>query len=292
MNVALGGLIGLALALVFAWLREVLDSRIRNERDARAVTDAPILGAIAFDPQMKQNPLIVHSAPQSPRSESFRTLRTNLQFIEVDDDSRTFVLTSSMPGEGKSTTTANLAMALADGGDTVLLVDADLRKPRVAEFMGLDGGVGLSDVLIGRAQLVDAVQRWADKSLYVLPSGQVPPNPSELLGSKAMATLVGELQAEFDWVLFDAPPLLPVTDAVVLSKHVGGVIMVASAGKTTRSQLESAVRLLETADSSLDGLVMTMVPTRGADAYGYGHYGYGHVEKRRTARRAVPKRPQ
>jgi capsular exopolysaccharide synthesis family protein len=292
MNVALGGLIGLTLAMTFAWLREVLDSRIRNERDVRAVTDAPILGAIAFDPQMKQKPLIVHSAPQSPRSESFRTLRTNLQFIEVDDNSRTFVLTSSMPGEGKSTTTANLALALADGGDTVLLVDADLRKPRVAEFMGLDGGVGLSDVLIGRAQLVDAVQRWADKSLYVLPSGQVPPNPSELLGSKAMATLIGELQAEFDWVLFDAPPLLPVTDAVVLSKHVGGVIMVASAGKTTRSQLESAVRLLETADSSLDGLVMTMVPTRGADAYGYGHYGYGHVEKRRTARRAVPKRPQ
>ena len=296
-NVALGGLIGLALAIGFALLRELLDTRIRGERDVRAVTEAPILGAIAWDPKAKQRPLIVHADPQSPRSESFRTLRTNLQFIEVDDNTRTFVVTSSMPGEGKSTTTANLALALADAGQTVILVDADLRKPKVAEYMNLDGGVGLTDVLIGRADLVDAVQQWGTNSLYVLPAGQIPPNPSELLGSKAMSTLIKELQAEFDWVIFDAPPLLPVTDAAVLSKHVAAVIIVASVAKsTTRHQLETAVQLLETVDVEVGGVVLTMVPTRGADAYGYGHYGYGHygyVERKqqelKAKRFALPK---
>lgn len=275
-NVTLGAFIGLALAAGFALLREILDTRIRNERDVRAVTDAPILGAIAYDPKAKQRPLIVHVDPLSPRSESFRTLRTNLQFVEIDEGSRTFVVTSAMPGEGKSTTTANLAVALADAGQTVILVDADLRKPKVAEYMNLDGGVGLTDVLIGRVELVDAVQQWASKSLYVLPAGQIPPNPSELLGSKAMATLIKDLQGEFDWILFDAPPLLPVTDAAVLSKHVEAVIVVASAGKATRTQLGSAVQLLDTVDAQVGGVVLTMVPTRGADAYGYGHYGYGH----------------
>jgi polysaccharide biosynthesis transport protein len=296
-NIALGALIGLAIAVGFALLREVLDTRIRNERDVRAVTDAPLLGAIAFDPKAKQRPLIVHADPLSPRSESFRTLRTNLQFIEVDDASRSLVVTSATPGEGKSTTTANLAIALADSGQTVILVDADLRKPKVAEYMNVDGGVGLTDVLIGRADLVDAVQQWGTKSLYVLPAGQIPPNPSELLGSKAMATLLKELQAEFDWVLFDAPPLLPVTDAAVLSKHVESVVIIASAGKATKHQLETAVQLLETVDSELSGVVLTMVPTRGADAYGYGHYGYGHYgyteqkqkQKQPGARFALPK---
>lgn len=288
-NVALGGLIGLVLAAGAALLREVLDNRIRNERDVRAVTDAPMLGAIAFDPKAKQRPLIVHADPLSPRSESFRTLRTNLQFIEVDDTSRTFVITSAMPGEGKSTTTANLALALSDAGQTVILVDSDLRKPKIAEYMNLDGAVGLTDVLIGRINLVDAVQQWGTKSLYVLPAGQIPPNPSELLGSKAMAALITELQAEFDWVLFDAPPLLPVTDAAVLSKHVEGVIVVTAAGRATRHQLETAVQLLKTVDSEVGGVILTMVPTRGADAYGYGHYGYGqygYVERQKKAKEA------
>ncbi|RWR25648.1 polysaccharide biosynthesis tyrosine autokinase [Agrococcus lahaulensis] len=290
-NIALGALVGLALAMGFALLREVLDTRIRSERDVRGVTDAPILGAIAFDPKAKQRPLIVHADPLSPRSESFRTLRTNLQFIEVDDDSRSLVVTSATPGEGKSTTTANLAIALADSGQTVILVDADLRKPKVAEYMNLDGGVGLTDVLIGRAELVDAVQQWGTKSLYILPAGQIPPNPSELLGSKAMTTLLKELQSEFDWVLFDAPPLLPVTDAAVLSKHVESVVIVASAGKATKHQLETAVHLLETVDSELSGVVLTMVPTRGAESYGYGHYGYAErkLKQKRATRFALPK---
>lgn len=283
---AVGTALGVALALAVALLRELLDTRIRNAQDLAQATEHSLLGGIAFDPKAKERPLIVHADPLNPRAEAYRTLRTGLQFVEVDGSQRSFVVTSSVPGEGKSTTAANIALALASSGQTVVLVDSDLRKPKVATYMGLEGAVGLTDVLIGRVPLVDAVQEWGDNSnLYVLPAGQIPPNPSELLASKAMQKLVREFEREFDWVIFDAPPLLPVTDAAVLSKHLAGVVMVVAAGRTTRHQLESAVALLDNLDTHVSGLVLTMLPTRGADAY--GAYGYGAYEYReRKPRRA------
>jgi polysaccharide biosynthesis transport protein len=284
--ITLGALAGLVLAAAFALIRQARDTRIRVEQDVRDVTDAPVLGAIAFDPKAKRRPLIVHSDPHSPRAESFRALRTSLQFIKLDR-SRAFVVTSTLPGDGKSTTTVNLALALADAGRSVVLIDADLRKPRAAEYLGLDGTVGLTDVLIGDAELGDAVQQWGASSLVVLPAGQIPPNPSELLDSQAMAALMQQLQADYDWVLLDAPPLLPVTDAAVLSKRVGGLILVAAAGKTTKHQLGAAVRMLSTVGTEVSGVVLSMVPTRGADAYGLGHYRYAHY--RQTGRRGRAK---
>lgn len=272
--ITVGALLGLVLAAAFALMRQAGDTRIRNEQDIRDVTDAPLLGSIAMDPKAKRRPLIVHSDPHSPRAESFRALRTSLQFIKVDR-TRAFVVTSTMPGDGKTTTTVNLALALADAGRKVVLVDADLRKPRAAEYMGLDGTVGLTDVLIGDAELTDAVQQWGASSLSVLPAGQLPPNPSELLDSHAMATLIEQLQSEYEWVLLDAPPLLPVTDAAVLSRHVGGLILVAAAGRTTSHQLNAAVQRLETVGSEVSGVVLSMVPTRGVDAHALGFYSYG-----------------
>lgn len=265
--VALGALLGLALAAGLAQLRSALDTRIHGESDVRAATDAPILGAIAFNPKAKQRPLVVHADPLSAGAESYRALRTSLQFVEVDGRSRTFVVTAPTAGVGKSTTTANLALALADAGQRVILVDADLRQPKLAEYMGLDPSVGLTDVLIGRAELGDVVQPWGTTSLSVLPAGQIPPNPSELLGSKVMAALIATLGAQFDWVLFDSPPLLPVTDAAVLSEHVNAVVMVVSAGRTTKHQLEMAAQRLRMVDTQVVGVVLTMTPTRGADAY-------------------------
>jgi len=278
LNVALGALLGLALGIAIALLREVLDTRIRDERGLKLVTELPVVGSMTFDPKAKQRPLVVHSDPLSPRSEAYRTLRTNLQFVEVDGRSRTFVVTSSTPSEGKSSTAANLALALADAGETVILIDADLRKPKVAEYMNIDGSVGLTDVLIGRAELVDAVQMWGESSLYVLPSGQIPPNPSELLGSKSMQALITQLETEFDWVLFDAPPLLPVTDAAVLSRNTAGAIMVVASGKATRHQLDVALGMLENVDAPVAGVVLTMLPAKAANAYGaYGAYGEGYA---------------
>jgi capsular exopolysaccharide synthesis family protein len=276
LNLALGAFVGLALGLGGAVLRETLDNKVRNERDLQALTTAPVIGAIAFDPRAKQRPLIVHADPRSPRAESFRTLRTNLSFIDVGTRGRTFVMTSSVQSEGKSTTGANLAITLADAGARVLLVDADLRRPKVAEYMGLEGAAGLTDVLIGRAELTDVVQPWGKSKLSVLPAGKIPPNPSELLGSRAMAELIVLLEREFDAVIFDAPPLLPVTDAAILAKGVGGAIVVVAAGRTHKNQLKGALTALENVGAAVSGIVFTMMPTSGPDAYGNGRYGYGY----------------
>ena len=276
LNIALGALIGLALGVGVAVLRETLETRIRNEHDVELVTDVPVLGGIVFDPRARDRPLIVQVDPKSPRAESFRTLRTNLQFLDADRTDRCFVITSSIESEGKSTTAANLAIALADTGSRVLLVDADLRRPKVADYMGLEGAVGLSDALIGRVELKDVVQPWGKAGLYVLPAGSVPPNPSELLGSARMESMLAEFNRAFDVVIFDSPPLLPVTDAAILAKKVGGAIIIVAAGRTHKNQLKGAVTALNNVGAPISGLVLTMLPTKGPDAYGYGRYGYGY----------------
>ena len=298
LNLALGALVGLALGIGAAVLRTVLDTRIRTSRDVEQVTDRPLIGAIAFDPKAKTRPLIVHVDPLSPRAESFRALRTNLQFLDMDGRA-SFVITSSVPSEGKSTTTINLAIALADAGKRVALIDADLRKPKVAEYLGIEGGAGLTDVLIGRARVGDVMMPWGQRSLFVLPAGKIPPNPSELLGSKQMRTLLEVLERDFDVVLCDAPPLLPVTDAAILARATSGAIVAVAAGRTNRHQLTSAIDALNKVGAKIAGIVLTMVPTRGPDAYysygaGYG-YGYGSTaatakeSRRSSARKATAK---
>lgn len=291
LNLALGTLVGLALGIGLAVLRSVLDNRVRTPRDAEQITAAPSIGAIAFDAKAKERPLIVHADPLSPRAESFRALRTNLQFLDMGGRA-SFVVTSSVPSEGKSTTTINLAIALADAGKRVALLDTDLRKPKVAEYLGIEGGVGLTDVLIGRARVGDVMLPWGGRTLFVLPAGKIPPNPSELLGSTQMATLLEILERDFDVVLCDAPPLLPVTDAAILARATSGALMVVAAGRTTKHQLTGAVESLSTVGAKLAGFVMSMVPTRGPDsyysAYGYGYgYGYGaYVQDQPKGRKA------
>lgn len=274
-NLALGLFIGLAVGVSLAVLRTVLDTRVHSTHDIETVTEKPILGGITFDPDAKKRPLVVHVDPRSPRAESFRTFRTNLQFLNVEDSPRSIVITSSVPGEGKSTTAANIAISLAETGMRVALVDGDLRLPRVADYMGIEGAVGLTDVLIGRAELDDVMQKWGRGQLYVLPSGRIPPNPSEILGSTRMSALLKTLDTEFDYVVIDAPPLLLVTDAAVLSKLAGGAILVVAAGRTKKTEIAGAVRALDHIGSRFLGVVATMLPTKGPDAYGYGTYGYG-----------------
>ncbi len=275
LNIGLGLLVGLALGVGFAVLKETLDTRIRNERDVEGVTDIPLMGGIAWDPKAKQRPLIVQADPKSPRAESFRSLRTNLQFLDVTDQPRSYVITSSIQSEGKSTTAANLAIALADAGHKVVLIDADLRRPKLANYFDIEGAVGLSDVLIRRATLDDTMQPWGRGLLQILPAGAIPPNPSELLGSVVMQKLIRGLEQQFDYVLIDAPPLLPVTDGALLARHTGGALVVVAAGRTHKNQLKGAIESLAHVNASIAGLVMTMVPTKGPDAYGYARYGYG-----------------
>jgi capsular exopolysaccharide synthesis family protein len=293
-NVILGLLVGLALGVAVAVLRETLDNRVRTEQDVEKISDKPVVGGIAYDDKAKERPLIVQVDPRNPRAESFRTLRTNLQFLDLGTGSRTFVMTSSVQSEGKSTTVANLAIALDTAGFRVILIDADLRRPRVAEYMEVEGNAGLTDVLIGRAELEDVAAPWGRGNLVVLPAGPIPPNPSELLGSRAMQELITRLEGEFDYVLFDAPPLLPVTDGAILAKKASGAIIVVASGKTIKGQLAGAVSALENVGAPIAGFVMTMMPTKGPGAYGYGRYGfaygYGLDEDDSTPRPKAPKR--
>jgi capsular exopolysaccharide synthesis family protein len=291
LNIALGLLVGLAIGIGVAVLRQTLDTRIRSEHDVEAITDAPVVGGITFDPKASVRPLVVADDPFSNRAEAFRTLRTNLQFLNIGDDAdllatgsgeaerprgRSFVITSSLEGEGKSTTSANLGLALAGTSNNILVVEADLRRPKLAAYLGLEGAVGLTDVLLGRVELGEVVQRWGDTNLYVLAAGRVPPNPSELLGSKRMAKLVEMLETQFDYVLYDAPPLLPVTDAAILSKATTGSLLIVAVGRTHKNQLKAAVNSIAQVGSNVGGIIMTMVPTKGPDAYSYGRYGYGY----------------
>ena len=275
LNLALGLLVGLALGVGLAVLLEVLDTRIRSIRDIESLTDLTVIGGIAFDPDAAKNPLVVQADPKSPRAESFRTLRTNVQFVMVERRN-SFVVTSSLPGEGKTTTSTNLAITLSQLGSRVLLVDADLRRPKISEYLGIEGAVGLTDVLVGRAEFDDVVQEWGVSNLHVLPAGQVPPNPSELLGSHTMVDLLARFESDYDIVIFDSAPLLPVTDAAILARVTGGAIIVAAAGKTHKNQFQAGLKNLVNVDAPVMGVILTMLPTKGVDSYGYGQYGYGY----------------
>ena len=273
-NLVLGGLLGLLLGLVAVMLRHVLDTKVRSEADVRALTDEPILGVIAFDDGVPDHPVILREDPRSAAAEAVRRLRTNLQFVGVAEQSRALVVSSSVPGEGKSTTVINLAVALADAGSRVLLIDADLRRPSIAEYLGLEGQVGLTTVLIGKAEVQDLVQPYADTTLDILPAGQIPPNPSELLGSARMKALLEEVSGRYDMVLIDSPPLLPVTDAAVLGRTVGGVLVVTGMDRIHRPQLRETLESLDTAGCQVLGLVINKIARREVGAYVYerGYY--------------------
>lgn len=282
MNLVIGILLGLALGIGLAVLRTALDNRIRGEADLRRVTEAPLLGGIAFDQDASKKPLLTQTAPQSPRAESFRQLRTNLQFANVSGHGKTVLVTSSLPGEGKSTTATNLAIALAQAGQTVCLIDADLRRPMVNEYLGLDRNAGLTTALVGSADVNDLLQPWGTDDLYVLTSGQIPPNPSELLGSNEMKNLISRLEAAFDSVVIDAPPLLPVTDAAVLSQHVGGVVVVVGAQKLRTMDLEKSLGALAMVGSNLLGIVLNRLPSKGADSYSYTYYSHQDLHRSKS----------
>lgn len=272
LNILLGLFAGLILGVGIAVLRTALDHRIRGEADFRKVSDTPVLGTIAFDQDAMKKPLLTQALAQSPRAESFRQLRTNLQFANIAGQAKTVLMTSSLPGEGKSTTATNLALALAQAGQTVCLIDADLRRPMVSEYLGLERNAGLTTALVGQADVMDLLQPWGTDKLYVLASGQIPPNPSELLGSAQMNRLIHRLEESFDAIVIDAPPLLPVTDATVLAQHVGGVVLVVGAQKVKKHDIEKALSTLDLVKATILGAVLNRLPIKGADAYSYAYY--------------------
>jgi capsular exopolysaccharide synthesis family protein len=275
LDVSLGLLVGLVLGLGAALLREALDRTIGGRNSATAVVRAPVLGTVADEGQLANRSLITHDAFSS-RAEAFRQLRTNIRFLGVDNSIRSFVVTGSVEAEGKSTTAANLAIALAQAGENVVLIDADLRRPSIADIFGLPAGVGLTSVLLGDAPLEGALQRWRDDlPLRVLTSGPLPPNPSELIGSAHMADTVRALTSAGVTVVLDSPPLLPVTDGAVMAKVTDGALLVVRVGSTKVEQLAAAAEALRTAHAPILGLVLNRVPKKGGTgAYPGGYHTY------------------
>ena len=274
-NLTVGVLIGLALGVGITLLIEVLDTRLRGRAAIEKLTDTSILGAFHTEPADTAQLILGSTESYSRRAESFRQLRTHLQFASIDGGLRSVMVTSSVPGEGKSTTSANLALVLAEAGNSVLLVDADLRRPRQHEMFGLEGAVGLTTVLTGRISLGDASQAVDGAGrLAVLTSGELPPNPSELLGSAAMERALSEMERAYDVVVIDTPPLINVSDPTALSTLASGVLLVASAdGRLHRDQLRQSLENLSFVQAKLLGVVLNRIEVaRGEQSSSYAYY--------------------
>lgn len=220
----------------------------------------------------KGRSLITHHNPKSVISEQYRTIRTNIQYSLIDDEMKTLMVTSAGPGEGKSTTISNLATVMAQQGNGVLLVDADLRKPTVHHTFRQPNTRGLTNVLTRQLSFADVIKETEVERLSILPSGPVPPNPSELLGSNMMDQLIEEVSLQYDIVLFDCPPILAVTDAQVMANLCQGVVLVVKSGTTEIEAALKAKEQLEQVNAKLLGVVLNDKPMNG-DPYYYYYYG-------------------
>ncbi|GAA4752513.1 polysaccharide biosynthesis tyrosine autokinase [Modestobacter marinus] len=273
---ALAGLVaGLVLGCALLLLRAALDTRVRDTGTLAALTDRPLIGTIgAVRTKGTERPVVVEADPHAPQAESFRQLRTNLQFLSLPGvrtdgaGGRVLLVTSAVAAEGKSTVSANLAAALAETGARVLLVDADLRRPSLDGVLGIEGSVGLTSVLLGHAAVADVAQDWGSSGLQVLAAGPLPPNPTELLGSPAMAAVLDQLRGTYDHVVLDSAPLLPVADGAVLSRVADGVVLVVNAVRARRAQVTESLQVLETVRATVLGVVLNQVE-RKEQAYDY-----------------------
>jgi len=273
LNSALGLAIGLILGAGIAFLREFLDRSIKTSEELEATADAPVVGTIPPFRASKQ-PIPVAEQSHTAAAEAFRKLRTNFAFLSVDCNHVCCVVTSPATGDGKSTVAANLAIALAQTGQRVALVDADLRRPTLHKLFRLNQRVGTTTVLLDQVDVHDAIQDIGPGLPAVLTAGQLPPNPSELLGSRRMKELVAELRTVFEVILIDCAPLLPVTDPMVVSRFADGILLIARAGTTTKEQAAAAKGACAKAGATVFGTVLNATPvTEGDQSANYAYYG-------------------
>jgi capsular exopolysaccharide synthesis family protein len=265
-NLIFGVMLGLFLGLAGSVFAETMDTRIHTREELeRSLPESPVLAAIpAFT---GDHPLVVHREAQSSIAEAFRTLRSSVRFLGLDRPLRSIVVTSPGFGEGKSLIAANLAAAMAQSGQRVILVDADLRKPSQHEILAVDNAVGLSNLLVDEASLEKSLKPTALDGLTVLPSGPVPPNPAELLDSAAMRRLAEALSDHADVVIYDTPPVAVVTDAAILGSLSEGAILVVGAGQTSQDGLARANKALKQARVRLLGLTLNRAAAPKSDTY-------------------------
>ncbi|MDN4475432.1 polysaccharide biosynthesis tyrosine autokinase [Demequina sp. SYSU T00192] len=292
--VALGLLVGLALGIAYSLVKATLDRLLRKPEDVEREFDIPVLGALPFDDAIARSGVALGPSDFA-MTEAIRQVRTNLQFMDVDNPPRVIVVTSSLPGDGKSTSIIKLADAIAESGRDVVLIDADLRRPSVAKNLGLVEGAGLTDVLVGRARAQDVLQSYGSTDhFYVMAAGAIPPNPSELLASDAMHKLLYSFPAGAI-VLIDTPPLIPVTDAAVLTARTDGALVVARSGKTTIDLLDRALQNLDRVNGRALGIIVDAMPRKGAhkDAYAYDYTaGDDRKHGKNDGAASVPATPQ
>ncbi len=300
-NLLYGALAGLILGYGVALLRRSVDRKVRTVKNVEEAGVSAVVGIIPIADPLSQG----HRGVQENLgvvSEAFRSLRTNLRFVDVDKPPRSIVITSANAHEGKSTVSANLARMMAAAGQPTLLIDADLRRPSLASSFDLDPSVGLTQVLVGDLTASDVLQATNTPNLQVITAGRIPPNPSELLGSQRMHALVEDLSREFT-VILDAPPLLPVTDAGLLTATCDGALLVVAVGRTAVEHVELCRKVLDQVGGRLLGAVLNMAPRRGLGSvvYGYGYgksdfdQGYGESSKRAASDKSrfrVPWRPR
>lgn len=303
LNTVISMILGLMIALGLAFTIEFFDTTFKSADDVEKYLSLAVLGSIPFMKRDEDDPkpeadesgfsefksrLITDIDPKSPVAETYRSLRTNIQFVNIDKKIKTLLVTSAGPSEGKSTTIANLAVTTAQLGHKTLLIDCDLRKPMVHNIFDLNRTRGVTNILAGGMKVDDVVLESGIENLWVLPTGPIPPNPSELLGSQKMTELLEELKEKFTMVLIDAPPILAVTDAAVLSPKLDGVMMVIHSEKTDRESARRAKGLLTHVGASIIGVVLNGVQAgKGYGNYYYYYYAYyGHDGQKKEGKEA------
>jgi capsular exopolysaccharide synthesis family protein len=290
LDIGLGLFLGFVLGVGFALVRDALDNTVKGAEDFEPL-GMSVLGYVPFDKRAVSNPVAFRGDPHSSRSEAYRQLRTNLQFVNLDSAPRIIAVTSAVSGEGKSMTALNLAAALAEAGFKVCLIEADLRRPSLARALGLIPDVGFTTALIGQAP-VDSVLQNIGRNLAVLVSGPLPPNPSELLISEAARALIRKLAAQVDYTILDTAPLLPVTDGAEVAALADATLVVHHCGKSTRDQATRSIEVLAKVGVRPVGVVLNKV-SRGAGSSSDGYrYDDDSDQKLRLHRRPRPQRGQ
>jgi capsular exopolysaccharide synthesis family protein len=294
---------GLVLGVMTAFAQEGLDHSVKSAEEVESLLMMPALAVVPLQrgsdsdwklagrkwskklSQSSQKPrpepgvaLAISSHPQSTLAEAYRTLRTSVLLSLAPNPPKSILLTSSQAGEGKTATALNLALTLAQRKGRVVIVDCDLRKGGIAKILGLDNDSGMSTVLTGGDKLEEALQQFEGTNLWILPSGPVPPNPAELVGSDRMAEICTELSKNFDHIVIDSPPVLAVTDATIMAGLVDGVVLIAESGRTHRAALMRTRAILENAGARILGVVLNKLDMRRESYYGYGYGNYYYAQ--------------
>ena len=283
LNAVLAAVVGLLLATGAVFLIEFLDDTVRDPQEITRKWGVPVLGTIVSFNSSNGEELITVKQPRSPVSEAFRSLRTNLQFTSVDTPLRTILVTSPSPSDGKTMIVANLACVIAQSDRNVVVLDADLRHPRVHKIFQLTNRVGLTDQFIRIQDNFDGSLKSTEiANLHVITSGSLPPNPSELLGSGRMSEILHQLSSQFDSVIVDTPPVLAVTDALVLATRVDGVLLVVKPSKSKRAALKLAIEQLQHVKANLLGIIVNDVKASRSRYYYYhqGYYNYNNDDRK------------